>query len=213
MVKFVQELIKRAVAKKYADYYRQYFPSANNTANESGNNKNNTCIDITFDKNDSIQQFEPVEGNLEMSTAERDSDREEPPDLIQISDEDHDRRPPASLPSRKDPAYIYSCRKCRTAICTSDDLNSHNIGLHSFSHRKISGSSSNLCNNAYLEEPADWIDFSEGNEGRIYCPKCACKLGSYSWSGAQCSCGTWIVPAFGLQLGRMDKQDFVPKLQ
>ena len=35
------------------------------------------------------------------------------------------------------------------------------------------------------------------NEGKIVCPnlKCGNRVGSHNWSGAQCACGAWVVPA------------------
>ena len=35
---------------------------------------------------------------------------------------------------------------------------------------------------------------------QILCPKCNCRLGSFSWKGQQCSCGRWLTPAFQVTL-------------
>jgi hypothetical protein len=43
-------------------------------------------------------------------------------------------------------------------------------------------------------------------EGKITCPRCNYKLGSYNWAGTQCSCGTWVAPAFMIHKSRIDHQ-------
>ncbi|CAH8272175.1 unnamed protein product [Arabidopsis lyrata] len=35
-------------------------------------------------------------------------------------------------------------------------------------------------------------------------PKCKAKVGSFDWSGSYCSCGSKIVPAFQIQMSRVD---------
>jgi dual specificity phosphatase 12 len=42
-------------------------------------------------------------------------------------------------------------------------------------------------------------------EGKLACPKCSCKVGQWNWSGAQCSCGSWVTPAIQVPLSRVDK--------
>eukprot|EP01052_Picozoa_sp_SAG31_P068706 SAG31_NODE_27515_length_425_cov_0.496933_1_plen_85_part_10 len=41
-------------------------------------------------------------------------------------------------------------------------------------------------------------------KGKLNCP-CGAKLGSYNWSGAQCSCGAWVSPAFQINTVRVDE--------
>ncbi|XJO71819.1 hypothetical protein BDV3_001266 [Batrachochytrium dendrobatidis] len=41
-------------------------------------------------------------------------------------------------------------------------------------------------------------------EGRLACPKCDSKIGSYHLAGTQCSCGSWVAPAFCIQKGKVD---------
>jgi len=49
-------------------------------------------------------------------------------------------------------------------------------------------------------------DFSEA-DGKIICPKCKCRLGTYNWAGAQCSCGQWITPAIQLTKSKVDLRE------
>ena len=68
------------------------------------------------------------------------------------------------------------------------------------------GASNNNCS-SYFIEPMEWIHaLQDGQlEGRMDCPNCTAKLGQYNWSGAQCSCGRWITPAFMLHRKQVDE--------
>ncbi|GFP95549.1 dual specificity protein phosphatase 12 [Phtheirospermum japonicum] len=49
------------------------------------------------------------------------------------------------------------------------------------------------------------IDVEEGGlEGKLLCAHCEARLGNFNWSGIQCSCGSWITPAFQLHKSRVD---------
>ncbi|KAI7870022.1 protein-tyrosine phosphatase-like protein [Spinellus fusiger] len=67
--------------------------------------------------------------------------------------------------------------------------------------------SSNSNCSSYFIEPMEWIQgLQDGSfHGRIDCPKCYSKLGSYNWSGEQCSCGQWVTPAFMLHSKQVDQ--------
>ncbi|KAG1051977.1 hypothetical protein G6F43_005852 [Rhizopus delemar] len=63
----------------------------------------------------------------------------------------------------------------------------------------------NTCSSHFIE-PMQWLEgFVEDLQGRIDCPKCQCKIGSYNWSGDQCSCGRWITPSFMLHSNKVDE--------
>ncbi|KAJ3034268.1 dual specificity phosphatase 12 [Rhizophlyctis rosea] len=105
------------------------------------------------------------------------------------------------------------CKKCRRTLATEHNIVPHTpgAGQSAFSYHKraspfSSESSSSPCTSYYLEA-MEWIKGLEGGEmeGKINCPKCDAKLGSYSWAGTQCSCGTWVTPAFAVQRGRVDE--------
>lgn len=40
--------------------------------------------------------------------------------------------------------------------------------------------------------------------GKINCIKCNSKIGQWSWTGLQCSCGAWVVPAFQITKTKVD---------
>lgn len=41
-------------------------------------------------------------------------------------------------------------------------------------------------------------------EGKLSCAHCDARLGYFNWAGIQCSCGSWITPAFQLHKSRVD---------
>jgi dual specificity phosphatase 12 len=104
----------------------------------------------------------------------------------------------------------YSCRKCRMILFGNDDLEDppHIPSAHGFSWKKIKhsgyGSPSSACQSLFLASGLDWMGDVSGTEGKFCCPKCETKLGNWNWSGAQCSCGTWVVPAIQIPFGKVD---------
>ncbi|KAJ3154828.1 tyrosine protein phosphatase yvh1 [Geranomyces michiganensis] len=103
------------------------------------------------------------------------------------------------------PPTVIRCRKCRFVL--HDGKTVPNVMWHDHS---ASGSSSSRCAFIHIE-PKAWMhgideDDSE-SEGRIVCPmpRCGAKLGSWSWAGADCSCGTRVWPSFALHSSKVDE--------
>ncbi|XP_075244139.1 dual specificity protein phosphatase 12-like [Convolutriloba macropyga] len=61
------------------------------------------------------------------------------------------------------------------------------------------------CSSLFVE-PVKWMEILILGvlSGKLCCPKCRNKLGSFNWSGAQCSCGAWVAPAFQLHKNAVD---------
>lgn len=108
----------------------------------------------------------------------------------------------------------FSCRKCRTILFGVADLQdpAHEPSQHRFSYRKMhhgacSSSSDQNCQSYFLQDSLDWMgdDIRNGcPEGKFSCPLCDSKLGNWIWSGTQCSCGTWVVPAIQIPKSKVD---------
>ncbi|KAI9209360.1 protein-tyrosine phosphatase-like protein [Polychytrium aggregatum] len=106
------------------------------------------------------------------------------------------------------------CKKCRRILVSKDNIMEHNPGAGetSFAYNKRgqglgpNAQAKSKCNLFFIE-PMEWIHgLDDGSvEGKIQCPKCESKLGSYNWSGSQCSCGEWITPSFALQKSKVDE--------
>ena len=110
----------------------------------------------------------------------------------------------------------YFCRICRTALFGENDLQDppHEVSQHNFSRRKmhhggstITDSISVRCQSYFLQQNLQWMDDDIQNgvsEGKFHCPNCSVKLGTWIWSGTQCSCGTWVVPAIQVPISKVD---------
>ena len=63
------------------------------------------------------------------------------------------------------------------------------------------------CGHFFLE-PQDWMQptIEQGElEGKLECPKCSSKVGSFAWQGIRCSCGIWVTPGFSLGRSKVDE--------
>ena len=108
----------------------------------------------------------------------------------------------------------YACYKCRRILFSSSTLMSHTPGQvtrSTFANKKASplssfSSSSAACSSVFVDPDALAVGAFADNEGKLHCPRCRSKLGSFVWSGAQCSCGEWVVPAFMFSKSRVDEK-------
>ncbi|KAK3828510.1 MAG: protein-tyrosine phosphatase-like protein [Benniella sp.] len=126
----------------------------------------------------------------------------------------------AALVARPQPPL--KCKKCRRALVARDSIIAHipGQGQNAFQYRKrnatlnvsqaiqsdssaVQPQSVNACQSFFIE-PIEWIQGLDELDGKISCPKCDSKLGSFNWAGEQCSCGSWVTPAFMLHKGKVD---------
>jgi dual specificity phosphatase 12 len=102
----------------------------------------------------------------------------------------------------------YACRICRTVLFGEKDLAQEHVqNLHSFkkanynAKRPTVACQSIFCSDTVLE----WLSVNgQDVEGKLACPKCSYKIGHWKWSGAQCSCGTWVTPAIQIPSSKVD---------
>lgn len=73
-------------------------------------------------------------------------------------------------------------------------------------NKEDQGNNVEFCKKTYFVEPLAWMPgITQSLEGKLNCPKCNSKLGSFSWvSGCQCPCGSKIAPAFYLIPSKVD---------
>ena len=113
------------------------------------------------------------------------------------------------------PPQPYKCKKCRHTLFYSCHIE------HNFSK---SSSSSRRCSSIFLKETPffdspilefdneiQWLhntfqNLSNNNEicGKIFCPFCSSKIGSWNLSGDKCSCGDWIAPSIQFSGSKID---------
>ncbi|ETN59944.1 dual-specificity protein phosphatase [Anopheles darlingi] len=72
-----------------------------------------------------------------------------------------------------------------------------------------------MCSKIYFVEPLAWMtDIYRNTQGRLYCPKCTVKLGSFNWVMAtKCPCGAEIFPAFYLVPSKTEYSTVVQNVQ
>ncbi|KAK4796166.1 hypothetical protein SAY86_028492 [Trapa natans] len=109
-------------------------------------------------------------------------------------------------------AFIYRCKNCRRIVASRENVVDHipGEGETSFEwHKRKSGNPFNRddeyeCSSLFIE-PLRWMKAVEEGapEGKLFCAHCDARLGYFNWSGMQCSCGSWITPAFQLHKSRI----------
>ncbi|KAG7554059.1 Transcription factor TFIIB cyclin-like domain [Arabidopsis suecica] len=111
----------------------------------------------------------------------------------------------------------YECKKCKRVLLFQEQVIDHTRGEADSEFddmfknmigevHKNPGDHQNQCTSIFVE-PLNWMNSAMENdvsEGKLSCPKCQAKVGSFDWSGSYCSCGSKIVPAFQLQMNRVD---------
>ncbi|KAL7437789.1 hypothetical protein ACHAXH_008831 [Discostella pseudostelligera] len=103
----------------------------------------------------------------------------------------------------------YACRICRSVLFGIEDQEDppHSQSLHDFrkKRQKVGHCIAGTCQNYFIAQPLPWMDGCSDVEGKLHCPKCKTKVGHYSWTGAQCSCGTWVTPAIMVPISKVDE--------
>eukprot|EP00835_Amoeboradix_gromovi_P002547 NODE_147_length_17537_cov_0.265627.p5 type:complete len:252 gc:universal NODE_147_length_17537_cov_0.265627:8565-7810(-) len=81
---------------------------------------------------------------------------------------------------------LIKCKKCRRKLA---------IFIKDCDHQK--------CNGNILIEPMQWM-IVEQVQGKLHCPRCECKIGSYLWQGRSCKCGYFMAPYFTFSPNKVD---------
>ena len=152
-----------------------------------------------------LMKEEKVEkGNSDMIGSKQD-ENEDSKDLNTFLEEETSSK--GILPSPDLSRNRYACKICRTVLFGEDDIEDppHLKGKHTFSRQNSRSSNSSMkCNNVFLSSGINWMGDMSAFEGRLECPKCSAKVGHWNWSGAQCSCGSWVTPAIYFPLSKVD---------
>ncbi|KAM7505235.1 hypothetical protein LguiB_004139 [Lonicera macranthoides] len=115
--------------------------------------------------------------------------------------------------NKMDKAKAFRCKKCRRVVALQENVVDHvpGEGESSFEwHKRSSGNPFNKydeidCSSIFVE-PLRWMTTVEEGalQGKLLCANCEARLGNFNWSGIQCSCGSWITPAFQINKSRVD---------
>ncbi|XP_048738344.1 dual specificity protein phosphatase 12-like isoform X1 [Ostrea edulis] len=116
----------------------------------------------------------------------------------------------------KKDAVVFKCRKCRHSLFKQSGILKHTVGdgevafdwrgkVSSAKVERADDQEEKLCDLSYFIEPVRWMAKSvQELEGKLNCPKCSCKIGSFIWYGERCPCGAWVAPAFHIQTAKVD---------
>lgn len=99
---------------------------------------------------------------------------------------------------------VYRCRKCRRVLASESNLIVH--------QDKITGKT---CVKTFFIEPIAWMNgVALTTHGKLNCPNCSNKVGSFSWTmGCQCPCGAQVAPAFYLTPSKVDWTNVVKNVE
>jgi len=95
---------------------------------------------------------------------------------------------------------VYCCRKCRRPLFRESNISEQE---HDKTAYAFSKGAEEPCSSFFLTEPEAWMSLNEP-DGKLLCPGCETRFGSYVWAGSQCSCGYWVVPAIQVPKSRVD---------
>ena len=104
---------------------------------------------------------------------------------------------------------VYACRACRKRLFLSDAMVAHEQGKAQFERKHGTfRTGQEECTSHFIETYL-WMGDLSTLEGKLACPKCHARVGSYNWAGMQCSCGTWVRPAFQIVKSKVDEVGLV----
>ncbi|KAK9890501.1 hypothetical protein WA026_010580 [Henosepilachna vigintioctopunctata] len=110
-------------------------------------------------------------------------------------------KPDPGLTQSQPECNVYRCKKCRRIVAAESNLLTHK-------------DKNEICKKTYFIEPLQWMNIAQTDQGKLYCPKCQNKLGSFSWvMGCQCPCGVQIAPAFYLKPSKIDFTNVVQNVE
>lgn len=79
----------------------------------------------------------------------------------------------------------------------------------------LNGQESAVCTRTFFVEPLLWMKKEVVNnvEGKLYCPSCKSKIGSFNWiMAARCKCGEQVSPNFYLVPSKVDFSNVVQNI-
>ncbi|GFY39089.1 dual specificity protein phosphatase MPK-4 [Trichonephila inaurata madagascariensis] len=105
----------------------------------------------------------------------------------------------------------FKCRNCRKCLFLKSNIIPHIQGQdlywNNFAQQLISEQSQTVCKNSLFIEFLPWmIEAHQSISGKIHCPECDSKIGTFYWKGQLCHCGATISPSFKVNESKLDKE-------
>jgi dual specificity phosphatase 12 len=72
-----------------------------------------------------------------------------------------------------------------------------------------------ICNKTLFVEPIAWMkDITYNCEGKLYCPSCKAKIGSFNWiMASKCPCGAQVSPSFYFIPSKVEYSNIVQNMK
>lgn len=105
---------------------------------------------------------------------------------------------------------VYKCKTCRRPLLTSQNLLAHCVGQKptwlDSNWQVEEETEEGQCSQVLFTEPMEWMEeIRSALQGKLSCPKCHAKLGTFNWLGSRCPCGVKVVPGFHINLAKVDE--------
>eukprot|EP00727_Mastigamoeba_balamuthi_P010668 m51a1_g6223 putative dual specificity protein phosphatase 12 (147) ;mRNA; f:226635-228472 len=103
--------------------------------------------------------------------------------------------PEAAAAASGGPVKWYLCRMCRTELFAEGAIVAHppmsakqQSSGPKFRGKRPANEEPMPCSSFFVEA-AEWMGKLDDVEGKLVCPKCSARVGTWKWDGLQCSCG------------------------
>jgi dual specificity phosphatase 12 len=102
------------------------------------------------------------------------------------------------------------CKSCRKNVVVGTEIKQHapGKGQDAFGFRKRSAMFDRIQQTDERDPCHHWfVDNFETiseTQGKLLCPHCSAKLGYFHLAGRQCSCGSWVGPAYAISKSNVD---------
>lgn len=107
----------------------------------------------------------------------------------------------ATAPTCPEGPRVFACRMCGALLFRGSDIKEHSAATHDFSSRKkrkeegarrvyaasLAAPPPAPCSSIFLHASPPWMGAVEEAQGKVDCPSCHKRLGTFNWAGTQCS--------------------------
>lgn len=135
--------------------------------------------------------------------------------LITHKPKDQENSFESPLPRRKEkPQNVLNNAAGNSSGHEAIDGLTDKVMVTSISDRSLSGKDPEVCTKTFFVEPMTWMkDVVNNVEGKLYCPGCKSKIGSFNWAMAsKCPCGKQISPSFYLVPSKIEYSNIVQNM-
>uniref|UniRef100_T1IVK8 protein-tyrosine-phosphatase n=1 Tax=Strigamia maritima TaxID=126957 RepID=T1IVK8_STRMM len=104
--------------------------------------------------------------------------------------------------------FHFKCKKCRyeEALFSEMSVFPHDVGKTLHWNINACSIGNPICNQGLLIRPLPWMqEAKEATAGKLNCPHCGAKIGSFDWNGSKCPCGARMEPIFYISVEKVDE--------